>query len=197
MKNAIKMAELMHPTKKLVFVFDNWSAHNSHAVDALSVNKMNINPGGKNVPIMRDTHIPKDNPHGYAGKLQCMQFDKSLPVHHPYKKFEGQLKGIKVILEERGLIPVTPPWTRSGKIPGECKVCKDLKKRKSKMQDVLDGTQDNGSDSDEDSEDEERPTDCCMQRILNLQSDFKSEQSRLYKVCLFFPAAHAFADLFR
>lgn len=101
MKTAIKMAEWMHPDKKIVFIFDNSSAHNSLAKDALSVNKMNVGPGGKIVSDMRETVIPVDNPHGFGGKKQKMQFDKVLPETHSYKKYEGQAKGIKFILEER------------------------------------------------------------------------------------------------
>ena len=41
---------------------------------------------------------------------------------------------------------------------------------------AMDG--DNGNDSEE----EEQPVDCCMMRILSLQSDFAHEQSLLYKV---------------
>ena len=38
-----------------------------------------------------------------------MQFDDELPLGHPYKDFKGKPKGIKVILEEWGLIPTTAP----------------------------------------------------------------------------------------
>ena len=140
MKLAIKMAKRLHPEKKIVFIFDNSSAHNSLAKDALSVNKMNVTPGGKAISNMRETEIPADNPHGLGGKIQKMQFDQELSADHPYKKFEGQAKGIKVILEERGLIATTPPGTCASKnsvqLPGECQLCKSLKKRKPKMEDV-------------------------------------------------------------
>ncbi|KIJ43691.1 hypothetical protein M422DRAFT_47764 [Sphaerobolus stellatus SS14] len=108
-ENVTKIAELMHPNKKLVFIFDNSSAHNSLATNALSINKLNIGPGRKNVPHMQDTLILDDNPYGYGGQLQKMQFDNPLPSDHPYKDFEGQPKGIKVILEEQGYIQVTVP----------------------------------------------------------------------------------------
>jgi len=190
MKVVIKMAERMHPEKKLVFIFDNSSAHNSLAKNALSVNKMNVGPGGKAASDMRETEIPVDNPHGSRGKIQKMQFDKVLPEDHLYKKYEGQAKGIKVILEERGLIPATPPGTRASKhsnqLPGECQICKSLKRRKSKMEDVVPNPQSELiEDDDEDSEDEDRPSNCCMRCILSLQTDFQNEKSMLYKVSYF------------
>ncbi|KAJ7306254.1 hypothetical protein DFH08DRAFT_824702 [Mycena albidolilacea] len=60
---------------------------------------MNVNPGGK-VPEMCDTIIPFDNPHGQGGKVQKMVFDAKLPDGHPYKQFEGLLKGMKIVLAE-------------------------------------------------------------------------------------------------
>ena len=107
------MGERIHPEKKLVFIFDNYSAHNSLVKDALSVNKMNVGPGEKAASDIREIEIPADNPHGLGGKIQKMQFEKVLPEGHPYKKYEGQAKGIKVILVERELIPTTPPGTRA------------------------------------------------------------------------------------
>ena len=69
-----------------MYIFDNFSEHNSLAKDALTVTKMNIGPGGKNTPNMHDTVIPADNPHGFGGEVQTMQFDKHLPKNHPHKK---------------------------------------------------------------------------------------------------------------
>lgn len=114
MHTAIKIAERLFPQKRLVFIFDNSSAHNSLAKDALTVTKMNVGLGGKNTPDMHDTVIPADNPSGRAGRVQSMQFDINLPDDHPYKEFEGKPKGIKVILEERGLIPTTALGKRGG-----------------------------------------------------------------------------------
>ena len=98
-------------------MFDNSSAHGSLAKDALTTTKMNVNPGG-NVLAMQETIIPLDNPHSHGGKPQKMTFDTNLPDDHPYKKFEGLLKGMKVILAEQG-------YTKDGNgkpLIGDCKV---------------------------------------------------------------------------
>ncbi len=95
-----------------------------------------------------------------------MQFDDNLPVGHPYKKFEGKPKGIKVILEEWGLIPTTAPgkWGGNSRLVGECKACKASKACKPKLDNLspneiaaIDG--ETGNDSEEEAE---RPTNCCM-----------------------------------
>ncbi|KAJ7911740.1 hypothetical protein B0H13DRAFT_2479971 [Mycena leptocephala] len=107
------------------WVFDNSSAHGSLAKNALTVTKMKVNPGGK-VPEMRETVVPPDNPHGHAGKPQKMVFDNPVPNNHPHKNFEGQIKGMKVILAERGY-----KTNNLGKpLIGECKACKASKARK-------------------------------------------------------------------
>ena len=98
------------------------------------VNEMNITPSGKAVSNMRETETPADNPYRLGGTIQKLQFDQGVPDDHPYKKYKGQAKGIKFILEERDLIPVTPPEIctskNSNQFPGECQLCKSLKKRK-------------------------------------------------------------------
>ncbi|KAJ7440629.1 hypothetical protein B0H11DRAFT_2252749 [Mycena galericulata] len=66
---AILIARRMFPKAIIHWIFDNSSAHGSLAPDALTVTKMNVNPGGK-VPEMRDTVIPDSNPHGHGGEVQ-------------------------------------------------------------------------------------------------------------------------------
>jgi hypothetical protein len=55
--------------------------------------------------------------------MQEMVFPKDLPPSHPYYQFCGQLKGMKVILEECGLFESAKALT-GGKLPGECSFCK-------------------------------------------------------------------------
>jgi hypothetical protein len=154
----------MFPRAVLHWIFDNSSCHGSFAKDALNVTKMNVNPGGKQA-IMHDTIIPADNPNGHAGKTQSMQFGARLPKGHPYKEFEGQPKGLRVVLEERGL---------GAGLIGDCKDCKHEKSRTPHL---------NIDEEGDDSEDEdERPATCCLRRMLAYQDDFKSEKSMLEKV---------------
>ena len=84
MKKAITIAEFKYPFNKftLVWLFDQSSGHCAYKEDALNVNKMNVKPGGAQ-PVMRDTT--------WQGKIQKMV----LP--------DGQPKGMKMILEERGI----------------------------------------------------------------------------------------------
>jgi hypothetical protein len=185
MAKAILIARRLFPNAIIHWVFDNSSAYGSLAKDALTATKMNVNPGGK-VPEMRDTIIPLDNPHGCGGQVQKMVFDKPLPNDHRYKQFEGLPKGMKVILAERGYTTNT-----DGKpLIGECKACKVSKSRKPHLEGAsaeeeacLQG--DDGNDSEED---DERPVDCCMRRLLSHQPDFAGEKSQLELVCaLWFP----------
>ncbi|KAJ7922645.1 hypothetical protein B0H13DRAFT_2655599 [Mycena leptocephala] len=158
---AISIARRMFPKAIIHWVFNNSSAHGSLAKNALTVTKMNVNPGGK-VPEMQDTKLVFDNP---------------LPDNHPHKKFEGQPKGMKVILAERGYTTNT-----NGKpLIGECKACKVSKACKPH----LDGASTDeeaemyGGDDNDSEEEEERPVDCCMQRLLSRQADFAGEKSQL------------------
>ncbi|KAJ7648975.1 hypothetical protein DFH06DRAFT_996741 [Mycena polygramma] len=195
MVKAILIARRMFPNAIIHWVFDNSSAHGSLAKDALTTTKMNVKPGGK-VPEMRETVIPSDNPHGRGGQPQKMTFDKNLPDDHPHKEFEGQPKGMKVILAERGYTTNT-----SGKaLIGECKTCKAAKARKPHLEGASAEEEtamfgDDGNDSDEE---EERPFDCCMRRLLSHQPDFAHEKSQLEllieaapgMVCHFLPKFH-------
>ncbi|KZS92070.1 hypothetical protein SISNIDRAFT_442933 [Sistotremastrum niveocremeum HHB9708] len=198
MKTVLRMFDKLHPNKQAVFIFDNSSAHNSLAKDALTVTKMNIGPGGK-VPPMRNTVIPKDNPHGFANQTQSLLLPSSLPRNHPDKAFEGQPKGIRNILQERGLIKRLD----GTKISGTCADCRGKKKRKGMDEaiEAVDDGEDEGEEDDDDegydSEEDGRRRDCCMRRLLSQEDDFKNEKSLLEKEitaaghhCLFLPKFH-------
>lgn len=164
--------------------------------DALNVSKMNVNPGGTNIPKMHATTIPHDNPFGHGGKTQFMEFEANLPDDHEHKSHEGKPKGMRVILQERGYIRQDGRfWDGSRKIIGKCAVCKDRVSRKPKFTLANEGKRnadvENGGEDDDDegyeTEDDDGdgyPTDCCMQRILSLQSDFKSEKCLIEQASL-------------
>lgn len=88
-EKAIPTFEAAFPGHVAVFLFDNATNHVFHASDALLVNSMNLNPGGKNTPIMRD------GINSATGQPQAMVF----PEDHPL--FPGIPKGIKQVLLER------------------------------------------------------------------------------------------------
>jgi hypothetical protein len=164
LQNALKIAQFMFPNAIIHWVFDNSSCHGSFAPDALNVTKMNVKPGGKK-PALRETIIPLSNPHGHGGERQTLVFEPELPDDHPYKEFEGQPKGMRVVLEERGL---------GAGLVGDCKRCTQAKSRKPHLNDDEDG--------DDSEEEDERPETCCLRRMLAVQEDFKNEQSMLEKV---------------
>lgn len=79
------IAEIKYPKEdgwRHVWVFDHSSCHAVMADDALDVNKMNVNPGGKQ-RVMRDTV--------WQGQVQKMNFSLGVP------------KGMRTVLNERGV----------------------------------------------------------------------------------------------
>ena len=89
-EHAIGVFEKAHPNCVCLFVFDQSSAHASLAPDALHAFEMNKSDGGKQRK-QRDTIIPLTNPDPqFCGKPQ------------PMTLANGQPKGLKQVLEERG-----------------------------------------------------------------------------------------------
>ena len=85
LKQAVKIADAKYPKAdgwRVVWIFDHSSCHAAMPDDALDVNKMNVNPGGKQ-RVMRDGW--------WGGKPQSMNFSLGVP------------KGMRRVLEERGV----------------------------------------------------------------------------------------------
>ena len=80
--HAIDVFEKKFPEAQALFLFDNALSHRKCSEDSLSAECMNVRPGGKQ-PMMRDTI--------FNGKIQKMV----LP--------DGRPKGMKIILQERGV----------------------------------------------------------------------------------------------
>lgn len=127
LKIAVVIFEQQFPDVVGVWVFDCSSSHEALASDALNVNRMNVNPGGKQT-LMHDTIIPKSNPPPQPGWPDTRGQPQSLvyPKDHPDPDLRGQAKGMKVMLQERESV-----WERlcaenSGekKVVGKCKTCK-------------------------------------------------------------------------
>lgn len=85
---ALRIATILYPTKKIVFLFDNSSVHRKKGVDALDASKMNLNPGGKQ-PIFRTTIFEEHE--------QSFIF----PLDH--LEYPGMAKGARQIALERNL----------------------------------------------------------------------------------------------
>jgi len=100
---AIPIFEAKYPNSVGVFAFDNSTNHGAMAKDALNINKMNVNPGGKQA-VMRSTFF------GSNHTFQSMVFSTNHPT------FPNQPKGMKQILIERNL------WYDG--LVGHCQLCK-------------------------------------------------------------------------
>ncbi len=102
-EKAIPIFECHFPNAQALFTFDNATSHVAFMVDALRAKQMNLGRGGKQ---------PQMRPMTYGnGIVQEMCFP---PAHPPL--LYGEPKGLKIVLEERGL------WQ-----PGLRLECKDQK----------------------------------------------------------------------
>ncbi|CAG8715719.1 1511_t:CDS:2 [Rhizophagus irregularis] len=87
---AIPIFEKTYPGAIAVFAFDNSSSHGKYADNELNANHMNLNPGEKQAKL-RDTI--------FNGQIQHMNF----PDNYHDKNLRRKPKGMKIILEKRGL----------------------------------------------------------------------------------------------
>jgi len=126
-KIAIKVFKHTHPNCTVIFTFDRSSAHEGFSENALNINNMNVNPGGRQRKL-RNTVIPLNNldpapgEEDTHGQIQCMVF----PDDHPDPKLRGQPKGVKVILQEWKSVwdkYTAVCWERGTKVVGKCASC--------------------------------------------------------------------------
>jgi len=206
----IKVFEHTHRDCTAIFAFDRSSAHEGFAENALNINNMNINPGGKQRKL-RDTVIPLNNPDPAPGKedmrsqIQHMTF----PDDYPDPKLRGQPKGVKAVLQEWKSV-----WDkymkvcqeRSVKVVGKCASCMKSQTRKDAERCVTlaEAMGQSGVAMAEDmtvadSDIQVTPDDewCCMNRVLMSQEDFCLEKPLVQliiedvgHVCLFLPCFH-------
>jgi len=191
----------MYPDGVGVFIFDCSSAHEAYADDALMVHKMNRGPGGQQ-PKMHDTVIPgTDIIQSMVYSDDCTERDGN------GESLAGKAKGMEQVLLERGLLEDLAKASRGGKPVGVCATCKMSQVARDKAAKAAKSCQeeaDSGIDGISDRyeceaevQDLDRPGNCCMQRILSLQPDFKNEKPLLQLVvekaghkCLFLPKFH-------
>lgn len=192
-KKVIPLFEKLYPGAIAEFFFDQSSAHGAFASYALNAKEMNVNPGGKQRE-MHSTFIPHNNPNpALRGMPQDMCFPLNLSLDHPFHKFRGQPKGMKIVLQERGLL-----------IPGiigDCAICKLSAKARDQMARNAEASDLFGDDDpDLPCQDVLHPslaTNCCMRRIVSCQKDFLTEKPLLQIViesaghkCYFLPKFH-------
>lgn len=138
---AIPAFKELFPNAIGVFVFDNSTAHGAMAKDALVASKMNTGPGGKNVEPMRDGWYTRNGQR----------------VVQPMQDEQGTPKGMKAVLEERGLLCARADGKKWKGLCGKS-CCETISANP-----------------------DSAVTDCCMRRVLSLQPDFL-EQTSLMQV---------------
>lgn len=166
---------------------------------------MNVRPGGKQRRI-HPTTIPHNNPHPeLRGTRQTMVFDEDLPPNHPHYKFRGQPKGMRVVLEERGLWDALTQANGGKEIPGDCKECKMTLKAKQDRA-LQEAAQMAGQDEPEEMDgsfegdvyvSNVTGSICCMHKVLSEQDNFLTEKPLLQLIieraghkCYFLPKFH-------
>jgi hypothetical protein len=206
MTHAIDIFEYLHPDKVAIWLFDCSSAHEGLAEDALNVNNMNVNPGGKQRHL-RTTTIPTNNPppkpgrSDTRGRLQEMVY----PPDHPDPNLRGLAKGMKAVLQERESVWDELVANCNGRVVGKCKECSKSQAKRDAERRVADaeamGQEDTLADDDVMQAQDAAPTPvsdwCCMYRVLSLQEDFTTEKPMLQHyiegrghICMFLPKFH-------
>lgn len=161
-EKAIPAFESSFPGCQGLFAFDNAKNHQKYASDALRSGSMNLTPGGVNTLPMRDGWYtkPEDPNTIYQQKM-------ALP--------DGRLKGLKLVLEERGLWPTNRRLLTQCTIPGDkpgqrkpnpaCKYASNA--------------------------------DCCARALLSSQPDFQAQKGELQEtleaaghLVIFYPSFH-------
>lgn len=187
MQHAINIFEYLHPDKVGIWLFNCSSAHEGIAEDALNINNMNINPGGKQWHL-HPTVIPINNPPPKPGHPDTRGQPQEMvyPADHPDLELHGQPKGIKAVLQEwESVWDELVSWCK--KVVGKCKECLKSQAKKDVERHVAEaetmGQEDTLWDEDvlQAHESKYEPTSdwCCMYWVLLLQEDFVTEKLML------------------
>ncbi|KAG1824000.1 hypothetical protein EV424DRAFT_1346241 [Suillus variegatus] len=166
-EQVIPLFERTHPGAVAEFFFDQSAAHGAFAVDALNASEMNVKSGGKQ-RRMHSTLIPADNPNpALRGVAQDMCFAEDLPSNHQFYEFRGQPKGMKVVLEERGLWGSLCAANGGKALLGDCASCRmsqkdrDALARSAAAQSLFDDAEDENATPEDNLRPNESTT-CCM-----------------------------------
>ena len=103
---AIPAFERSFPGCQALFAFDNAKCHQKYATNALRTGTMNLTPGGKNTVPMRDGWFVQT-----GGSQERQIQSMMLP--------DGRLKGLRIVLQERGLWPSGCKFLAQCSIPGD------------------------------------------------------------------------------
>ena len=207
-KDAVDIFEYIHPEAVGIWAFDCSSAHEGLASDALNVNKMNVNPGGKQT-LMRDTIIPDSNPPPNQGRADTRGLPQSLvyPMDHPNPELVGKAKGMKAVIQERVSVydKLVEEVGGEKKVVGKCESCRKSQVKKDAERRVAmaeaSGQEDTIDESDLEAAEgpgiENSSRWCCLYRVVSLQDDFINEKPMIQHflearghVCIFYPKFH-------
>ncbi|RPA89937.1 hypothetical protein L873DRAFT_1882374 [Choiromyces venosus 120613-1] len=161
-EKAIPAFETSFPGCQGLFAFDNAKNHQKYASDTLQSGNLNLTPGGKNTLPMRDGWFKKaGNP--VTIHTQCM-------ILH-----DGHVKGLKIVLEERGL------WPTNRKLLTQCTIPGDTPGQRKPNPACKYGSN----------------TDCCAHALLSSQLDFQAQKGELQEtleaaghMVIFYPSFH-------
>jgi len=103
---AIPAFQRSFPECQGLFAFDNAKSHQKYAADPLRTSNMNLTSGGKNTVSMRDGWFVSDDNPGVVQRQSMI-----LP--------DGRLKGLQIVLQERGLWPQGRKFLTQCSIPGQ------------------------------------------------------------------------------
>ncbi|RPA71955.1 hypothetical protein BJ508DRAFT_245125 [Ascobolus immersus RN42] len=174
-QEVLPIFKLAFPGCDALFAFDNASNHSSYAADALVAARMNLNPGGANVPKMRDGFVHREKQMGWT---QPMQFGDG----DPRITMRGLPKGIKQVLSERGLWPGTGRNILGDVFRADCPTSHGRP----------------GCPSDPEDPDTGKVVGkCCARTLLANQKDFRSQRGKLEEMVtarghkiIFYPKFH-------
>ena len=150
------------PGCQALFAFDNAKIHQKYSSNALLVSNLNLMPGGKNTVPMRNGFYTHPNTPNIT-QVQSMM----LP--------DGQVKGLKLILEERGL------WPTGRKFLTQCTIAVEASGERKPNPACKYATNSN----------------CCARALLSSQPDFRAQKCQLQEAIemaghqvIFYPVFH-------
>ncbi len=156
--NAIDIFEELQPDGQMLIIFDNATTHHAHSSNALSALYIPLHPRlwvtKKQTICMRDASF-------ITGELQSLYYPDNHSMH------PGWFKGMKVILQERGIHLDKKTFAQCNKDAfGKC-------------------------------QDKSLASKCCYRRVLYNQKDFRDQKGALQElvearghICDFYPKFH-------
>jgi hypothetical protein len=208
LQDTVDIFEYLHPNAVGVWVFDCSSSHEGLTSNALNINNMNVNPGGKQT-LLRDTTIPLTNPPPKTGKLDTCGLPQTMvyPSNHPDLALMGKVKGMLTVVKERTSVydQLVAEVGGEKKVFEKCSQCRKSAAKKDAERHValaeMAGQEDSLDDMvlEEASEvvNELQNWWYCLSWVSSLQDDFINEKPEIQHylegrghICMFYPKFH-------